>query len=204
MNKLIGPLITCFLPSAGDSLSASYWQMFSFLTDLGPVYAIRLLESHRIHSWAVVILPGVWVARPLYFVIEHLRNLVAKLLHGRHEIKPNAPGSFLPALIAGYYGPHFGNFFPKIVAMRQCFHAIWQLFPITVQAPFRLLEKCAYPPVRPRPQQREEAKQHSTKNLRYIRSMYPALALVFGLTFIHTLLSLPEGSSTASLVLPGL
>ncbi|QRD84440.1 hypothetical protein F9C07_8698 [Aspergillus flavus] len=121
MNKLIGPLITCFLPSAGDSLSASYRQMFSFLTDLGPVYTIWLLESHRIHSWAVVILP-------------------------------NAPGSFLPALIAGYYGPHFGNFFPKIVAMRQCFHAIWQLFPITVQAPFRLLEKCAYPPVRPRPQ----------------------------------------------------
>ncbi|KAE8327720.1 hypothetical protein BDV39DRAFT_78046 [Aspergillus sergii] len=117
---------------------------------------------------------------------------VAKLLHGRHEIKSDALGSFLLVLIAGYYRPHFGNFFPKIVAMRQCFHAIWQLFPITVQAPFRLLEKCAYPPVRPRPQQREEAKRHSTKNLRYIRSMHPALGLVFGLTFIHTRLSVPE------------
>ncbi|KJK68278.1 hypothetical protein P875_00076265 [Aspergillus parasiticus SU-1] len=89
------------------------------------------------------------------------------------------------------------------MAMRQCFHAIWQLFPITVQAPFRLFEKCAYPPVQPRPQQREEAKRHSTKNLRYIRSMYLALALVVGL-IIDTRRSLPEESYTASLALPGL
>ncbi|KAB8204892.1 hypothetical protein BDV34DRAFT_110561 [Aspergillus parasiticus] len=88
--------------------------------------------------------------------------------------------------------------------MRQCFHAIWQLFPITVQAPFRLFEKCAYPPVQSRPQQREEAKRHSTKNLRYIRSMYLALALVVGLTLIDTRRSLPEESYIASLVLPGL
>ncbi|KAB8223456.1 hypothetical protein BDV33DRAFT_200434 [Aspergillus novoparasiticus] len=89
------------------------------------------------------------------------------------------------------------------MAMRQCFHAIWQLFPVTVQAPFRLVEKCAYPPIQPRPQQREEAKRHSSKNLRYIRSMYLTLALVVGLTLIHTRRSLPEESSIASLVLPG-
>lgn len=56
-DKLMRPLITCFLPSITGSDPRSRIQMLSFMTDLGPVYGIWLLESYRnLHSWHQVIL----------------------------------------------------------------------------------------------------------------------------------------------------
>jgi hypothetical protein len=150
---------------------------------------------------------GIGLIAPIYFLVEHLRTPLAKLLNGRHEIKPDTLGSFLPAMLAGYYVPNFGNFLPKTVAMRRHFNALWQIFPVTVplfQTPFRLLEKFASQSAQQPQQQKEEAKQNSTRNLRYVRCMYLSLALISGVTFIHARRTLPEGASITSLILPGL
>jgi hypothetical protein len=55
LDTILGRLTTCFLPSISGSDPISRSQMLSFLTDLGPLYGIWLLESYRrTHS-----LPGV-------------------------------------------------------------------------------------------------------------------------------------------------
>ncbi|KAF7596495.1 hypothetical protein BBP40_001367 [Aspergillus hancockii] len=218
LDKLVGPLITCFLPSISGSHPQSYTQMLSFLTDVGPIYGIWLLESYRkAHSWTEIALPivmatafqfkGIGLIAPIYFTIEHLRTPLAKLLNGRHELKPDTLGSFLPAMLAGYYVPNFGNFLPRTVAMRRYFNALWQVFPITVpllQTPFRLLEKYASQPAQAPQQEKDEAKRNSTKNLRYVRCMYLSLAVISGATFIHARRTLPAGAPVTSLFLPGL
>ena len=57
LDNLFRPLITCFLPSISGSDPHSRIQMLSFMTDLGPLYGIWLLESYRqTHSWHEVLL----------------------------------------------------------------------------------------------------------------------------------------------------
>lgn len=57
LDKLFRPLITCFLPSISGSDPQSRTQMLSFMTDIGPIYGIWMLESYRqAHSWTELLL----------------------------------------------------------------------------------------------------------------------------------------------------
>ncbi|OGM47172.1 hypothetical protein ABOM_003971 [Aspergillus bombycis] len=57
LDNLFRPLITCVLPSISGSDPHSRIQMLSFMTDLGPLDGIWLLESyHQAHSWREVLL----------------------------------------------------------------------------------------------------------------------------------------------------
>jgi hypothetical protein len=57
LDKLFRPLITCFLPSISGSDPQSRIQMLSFMTDIGPIYGIWMLESYRqAHSWTELLL----------------------------------------------------------------------------------------------------------------------------------------------------
>jgi hypothetical protein len=47
MDQLFKPLIFCFLPSITGTDPVSCIQMRSFITDLGPVFGIWMLESYR-------------------------------------------------------------------------------------------------------------------------------------------------------------
>ncbi|OGM48356.1 hypothetical protein ABOM_003382 [Aspergillus bombycis] len=107
-------------------------------------------------------------------------------------VPTDALGSFLSTFIAGY-GPNFGNSFPKTVAMRQYFHAIWQFFPHH-RAP------AAGSPHGGR-SRRMKRNENFTPSPRYIRCIYRSLALVSRLTLVHTQHSLPEGVSRISRLL---
>lgn len=58
LDKLFQPvLLTCFLPSISRSDMLSHSQVLSFMTDLGPLYGVWLLESARkAHSSAEIAL----------------------------------------------------------------------------------------------------------------------------------------------------
>lgn len=57
LDNLCRPLILCFLPSISGSDPQSRIQMLSFMTDIGPIYGIWLLESYRkAHSWTNLLL----------------------------------------------------------------------------------------------------------------------------------------------------
>ena len=47
LNRLWGQINLAFIPSTLEVDELSWWQMFSFLADAGPVYAIWVLESNR-------------------------------------------------------------------------------------------------------------------------------------------------------------
>ncbi|KAE8368432.1 hypothetical protein BDV27DRAFT_153985 [Aspergillus caelatus] len=71
--------------------------------------------------------PWIWLLIPLSFMIKYLRPPVAKLLP---EIQPDALGTFLPALIAGYYGPPtWAISSRRLSPCANCFNAIWQAIP---------------------------------------------------------------------------
>ncbi|KAE8414376.1 hypothetical protein BDV36DRAFT_303484 [Aspergillus pseudocaelatus] len=211
LDNLFRPLITCFLPSISGSDPHSRVQMLSFMTDLGPLYGIWLLESYRqAHSWREVFLPvtigigfqlkGIGKFAPIYYALEHIRTPLSKLLPGsKHQVQSEASSSLLIAMVAGYYAPTFANFLAPTVESRRWYNAVWQLFPVIVpllQGSLRLL-------VKDRPQQ-EEPQQQARKNMRFVRYAYRTFALVSGLTFVHARFSVPAGASFASIFLPGL
>lgn len=50
LNEMWRGVTATFAPSTLAFDSVSWWQVFSFLIDLGPVYAIWILESYRTGS----------------------------------------------------------------------------------------------------------------------------------------------------------
>ncbi|RAL14482.1 FAD-dependent oxidoreductase [Aspergillus homomorphus CBS 101889] len=220
LDKIFGVLVACFLPSISGSDVLSHAQMLSFMADLCPIYGIWLLESGRqAHSWAEIAFPtamgaafqfkGIGKIAPIYYMIEHLRTPLSKLLNRRHEVRSDMLGSFLPTMLTAYYLPTLGNFLPREIRNRQYFNAIWQLFPLTVpllQAPFRLLDNVASEPAEElsKEQGDKQVKRRSKKTLRYIRAIYLSFAVISGLSFAYARRTLPAGSSMASVIVPGL
>ncbi|KAE8365205.1 hypothetical protein BDV27DRAFT_157118 [Aspergillus caelatus] len=133
LDKLSRPLITCFLPSITGSDPNSRVQMLSFMTDLGSVYGIWLLESYRnAHSWTSVLLPltagtafqlkGIWMIAPFYYTLEYLITPLSTLLSGSSskEIDAVTTESLVLSTLAGYYSTIFANFFAPSLRSRQC------------------------------------------------------------------------------------
>lgn len=154
-------------------------------------------------------LRGIGKIAPIYYIIEHLRTPLSKLVHRRHEVRSDMLTTFLPTMLTAYYLPTLGNFLPRELQNRRYFNAIWQLFPVVVpllQAPFRLMYKVASEPVKKLSKEQEtvEAKRSSRKTLRYIRGIYMSFAVISGLSFTYARRSLPAGSSMAGVILPGL
>ncbi|RDH27530.1 hypothetical protein BDQ94DRAFT_184486 [Aspergillus welwitschiae] len=214
LDNLFRPLITCFLPSISGSDPQSRIQMLSFMTDLGPIYGIWLLESYRkAHSWAELLLPidagmafqlkGIGKLAPIYYALEHIRTPLAKLLPGaKHQVESETSISLLLAMFAGYYLPTVANFVAPTIESRGFYNAVWQLFPVVVpllQIPLHFLAKHLLAT------EQKESKQDTRKmNMRYVRYAYGTFALVSSLSFIHARFSVPAGASFARVFLPGL
>lgn len=145
---------------------------------------------------------GIGKLAPLYYAIEYIRAPLSTLLPGnKRDMKTTALVSLLPAIMAGYYLPTFANFFASTVESRRSWNAAWQLFPVVVpllQLPFRLFTK---------PESKtttQESRLNRKKNLFAIRCTYATFAAISGLSFLYARFSAPEGTSLASIFLPGL
>ncbi|RAL16643.1 uncharacterized protein BO97DRAFT_456365 [Aspergillus homomorphus CBS 101889] len=207
LDRLMRPLITCFLPSITGTDMRSRLQMLSFMTDLGPIYGIWLLESYRnVHSWSEILLPlaagsilqllGIWQVAPLYLAQEYLRTPLFTLLAGKNgRIPCDFTGSLLLATLVGYHTVTYANFFDPALQSRQWYNVLWQLFPLTtslLQAALLLSKRvlnrpCSYP----EDQLPRRKSQHSER--RYLRWAYGTFALVSGLAFMYTrITALPD------------
>ncbi|KAJ5775469.1 uncharacterized protein N7511_000480 [Penicillium nucicola] len=213
LDKTFMPLICCFLPSISGSDPRSYAQMISFMADIGPIYGIWLLESYRKgKSSFEVLLPtvmgiafqlkGIGKIAPLYYAIEYIHSPLSSLTQGENRnIKVTALKSFLPAMLAGYYLPTFGNFFASTLQSRRSYNAFWQLFPIIVplfQLPFYF---CGNQNSQPNSTERQ---RRSKNNIFYVRCAYGTMAAISGLTFLYARISAPRGTSFVSIFFPSL
>ncbi|GAB1200026.1 hypothetical protein APSETT444_009386 [Aspergillus pseudonomiae] len=181
LDKLFRPLITCFLPSITGSDTDSRVQMLSFMTDLGAVYGIWLLESYRgAHSWTNVLLNS-------------------------KEIDAVTTESLVLSTLAGYYTTTFANFFAPSLQSRQWYNAMWQVFPATIpllQLPFSLARRWLSPSSPSK--DKTDRKQQQEKRRHNIRYACGTFALVSGLTFIYGRFTAPPGVSFWSIFVPGL
>ncbi|RAH45764.1 FAD-dependent oxidoreductase [Aspergillus brunneoviolaceus CBS 621.78] len=217
LDNLLRPMILCFLPSISGTDPYSRLQMLSFMTDLGPVYGIWLLESLRgAESWYKVLLPitagvafqvrGIGLIAPLYYAAEYITAPLGRILPGHNRmIDPSTTGSLLISLLGSYHLTTYANFIPRTVETRRWYNAIWQLFPVTVpllQLSIALLAKRLFPA--PPPADPDARRKTRRRNIRTVRFFYRTLALLSGITFIYTRLTKPRGASMASLFFPGL
>ncbi|KAB8245451.1 hypothetical protein BDV35DRAFT_393913 [Aspergillus flavus] len=219
LDNLFRPFITCFLPSITGSDPNSRIQMLSFMTDLGSIYGIWLLESYRnAHSWTHALLPlaagtafqlkGIWMIAPFYSALEYLITPLSTLLSGsssNKEIDAVTTESLVLSTLAGYYTTTFANFFAPSHQSRQWFNAMWQIFPVTIpllQISFSLAKRWVSPSSPA--QDKIDQKQEQRKRMQTIRYAYGAFALISGLTFIYGRFTAPPGVSFWRLFVPGL
>ncbi|RDW72366.1 FAD-dependent oxidoreductase [Aspergillus mulundensis] len=203
LDKLMRPLVTCFLPSVTGSDPQSHLQMLSFMTDLGPIYGIWLLESYRnAHSLFEVLLPlaagtifqllGIYQVAPLFLAQEYLRNPLSKLLVGdNRKISGSLVGSLTIATIAGYHTITYANFLASTLKSRQWYNALWQVFPLTTP----LLQGAIYLTARAlstarqyhqtSTPQKDTPRQRKQRHCTPTRYVSRTLALISGLTFLY-------------------
>ncbi|KAF9888782.1 hypothetical protein FE257_008358 [Aspergillus nanangensis] len=209
LDRIIFTLVTCFLPSISGSQPISRLQMLSFLTDLGPIYGAWLFESYRnTHSYMGILWPllmgtvfqlkGIGKVAPFYFLINFLFSpLKGLLVANRASVRIPAAQTLLPALIAGYYLPTWGNFFAPTLPDKQWVNATWQIFPVLVpliQIPLMAVgnlftdEKSTSVARRP--------------DLGYLRLTSGIVALFSAVAFVYVRLSVPDTSSMLEVFLP--
>ncbi|PYH99444.1 hypothetical protein BO71DRAFT_313989, partial [Aspergillus ellipticus CBS 707.79] len=216
LDKLLNPLITCFLPSISGTDPVSNIQMRSFITDLGAAYGIWVLESYRnAHSPVEVLLPvltgsvlqlngaGLWT--PIYYALEYFQVSFPKLLsHGRHEVTAKRTASLALAMLAGYYLPTYQSFTASTVDSRRWWNAVWQIFPIVVPALASTISWLAPGKSQQNADTPEAKNERSKKNMTMIRAVYVGFAAISGLTWVHGLRSAPTDSSLLTIFWPGL
>ncbi|PWY88175.1 monooxygenase [Aspergillus heteromorphus CBS 117.55] len=215
LDKLLKPMVTCFLPSISGTDPVSSIQMRSFITDLGAVYGIWMLESYRdANSPIEVLLPmltgcalqlkgaGLWA--PIYYALEYFQVSFPQLLsHGRHEVKANRTISLVIAMLAGYYFPTYQSFTASTIDSRRWWNSVWQLFPVVVPALAGTISWLAGKP-QPKTDLIKSKEERSKKNMAFTRATYIGFAAISGLTWIHGLRSAPSDSSVLSIFWPGL
>ncbi|KAJ6031555.1 monooxygenase [Penicillium herquei] len=218
LDKLLKPYITCFLPSISGHDSVSRIQMLSFITDLGAVYGIWLLDNYRISNGltdpllpilvgVALQLKGAGLFAPVYYILDYIRAPLSPLIPGSgHEINAKTAISVVVGLLAGYYLPTYQSFTASTLEARGWWNAVWQVFPVAVPViagiASRIQEAILDSPDKAEKSQAE--RQKSPRNMTAIRCTYIGLAAISGLTWIHALRSAPAGASIASIFWPGM
>ncbi|KAF2152366.1 FAD/NAD(P)-binding domain-containing protein [Myriangium duriaei CBS 260.36] len=145
------PLTICFMPSNFAVDELSYVQMNSFLTDVGIIYSIMLIESARRASALTVFklpmlfgifsqLAGGGMILPLYFYlawwtcqIDHFKALDMRLTSMKYT------STVVVSMMVCYYLPLRMQFFASSFETRHLWNWVWQIFPITVAIMQRFL-----------------------------------------------------------------
>ncbi|KAJ5726098.1 monooxygenase [Penicillium malachiteum] len=216
LDKLLKPYITCFLPSISGHDPVSRVQMLSFITDLGAVYGIWLLDNYRISNGftdallpitvgVVVQLKGAGIFAPVYYILDHLRAPISRLISGGgHEVNAKTAISVVVGLLAGYYLPSYQGFTTSTLQSRGWWNAVWQVFPIAVPVIAGISSRIQGAILKNHDKPEQAKRQESSRNMTTIRCTYIGLAAISGLTWIHALRSAPAGASISSIFWPGM
>ncbi|OCL15440.1 hypothetical protein AOQ84DRAFT_419296 [Glonium stellatum] len=119
-----------------------WWQMLTFVTDFGVLYSIMLIESTRkANSITFARLPlsfglaaqlrGIGVVGPSYFFLHYISSQLPSVGSSeKHLVRPAYTRTLFPAMILGFYAPHFLSMLHPSFAARHDWGWIWQMFPV--------------------------------------------------------------------------
>ncbi|KAI4859733.1 hypothetical protein F4820DRAFT_462258 [Hypoxylon rubiginosum] len=149
-----------FSPSTFGYDSVAWWQMFSFLIDLGPVYAIWILESRRAGSaYTPAFLPtlftfagqllGLGSVAPVFYFLSFAfgptaSDLARTSARGR-KIGHQESGLLLLIVLAFHTCEVFAMFLAPNLATRHYWTWAWQLAPVWIGISNFLLSRVASP-----------------------------------------------------------
>ncbi|KAL3450066.1 hypothetical protein BJX65DRAFT_305528 [Aspergillus insuetus] len=144
LDNAMGPLLAVFTPSMTGIDPVSRLQMVSFLTDVGPLFVVGMLEKfRRRHHWSAILYPflfaiacqfvGIGKVAGFYYLIEYFWSPTVNLPTAHSASMPTAAvKSLLGAALLVYYPLVAGSYFAPTTQGRVVFNAVWQFFPILV------------------------------------------------------------------------
>ncbi|KAL3487310.1 hypothetical protein BJX62DRAFT_213763 [Aspergillus germanicus] len=144
LDNAMGPLLAVFTPSMTGVDPVSRLQMISFLTDVGPLFVVGMLEKfRRRHHWSAILYPllfaiacqfvGIGKVAGVYYLVEYFWSPTVTLPTVHSASMPRAAvNSLLGATLLVYYPLVAGSYFAPTTQGRVVFNAVWQFFPILV------------------------------------------------------------------------
>ncbi|PLB44192.1 FAD/NAD(P)-binding domain-containing protein [Aspergillus steynii IBT 23096] len=213
LDKTLGPITVCFLPSLTGSDPLSRLHMISFLADCGSLFGIWILESYRRnHGSGYVIFTTVLgmiaqifsiaITAPVYFLMDFLQSPLSNMLVGdQGPVRVPAAKALLPALILGYYLLTWASFVVPGLALKQRMNALWQLFPVLIP----VLQRAFMSNSRNRPiASTDQPRRNSRQSIIHVRVTVLTLAAISSIAFLHVRFSVPEHSSLTDIFIPKL
>ncbi|KAK8849138.1 hypothetical protein PGQ11_015618 [Apiospora arundinis] len=208
-----------FAVSAFGMDGVAAWQVFTFLVDLGPLYAIWILESHRgANAWSPAYIPTVFTLAAqvlgaggtmsvFYFLClvfsPSASELASKTPAPRRTVWSRANVLLLPLVLALHTAEVFAMYLSPSYEARHYWVWAWQLTPLWIgvgnvvagQALLKLLPPSGSPRI---PQQ-----QRSSAFVASIvsKTLLAVLASVSVAVWLYTILSAPH--PLAALFVPG-
>lgn len=230
LDKILGPITVCFMPSLTGSDQIARLHMISFLADCGLLYGIWVLESYRkthgsghvflyvpnllltlmqdtdISSTTVlgVIAQIMSIAKtaPVYCLIDYLQSPLSNILVGeRGNVRTSAAKALLPSFILGYYLLLWASFLVPDLALKQRINALWQLFPVLI-----LLLHRAFMLIGSKcaDGSKVRSRDDNKQSVFYVRLTILTLAAISGISFLYVRFSVPESSSLTEMFIPKL
>ncbi|KAJ0419360.1 hypothetical protein BJY00DRAFT_314193 [Aspergillus carlsbadensis] len=218
LDNAMGPLLAVFTPSMTGIDPVSRLQMISFLADVGPLFAVGMLEKfRRRHHWSAILYPilfaiasqvlGIGKLAGAYFLVESFWSPTLNPATARGaSMPPAAVYSLLGAMLLVFYPPLVASYFAPTVEGRVVSNAVWQLFPILVSSAQAVL----FLILRGRDRESENRKTTKTQtqaaktrpDLPAIRATITTLSALSALAFLHAHLTRPVDISMTQIFFP--
>jgi hypothetical protein len=208
LNTTFRPIIGFFSPALLEADIPQRLQLLFFLTDIGLIYLILTLESHRrANVLAFARFPllfglashlfGIGSIAPLYYGLHYIQSPLSQFQAGdlrMHTV--SYAKTALPALIIAYFIPTFAMFFAPSLSSRLSWNALWQLFPLLVTVTHYLLARFAVTDTT----RSTRLQNPITADLKYIRIASCTLTLFSAIVF--NIIRFTSPFSLATIFLP--
>ncbi|KAH9897153.1 hypothetical protein F4778DRAFT_772024 [Xylariomycetidae sp. FL2044] len=147
LNDLWRGATAAFAPASFGIDKVSSWQMFSFLNDLGPIYAIMIYESCRgASAYRPVYFPtiftfmaqlaGIGVMGPIYYFLHHVfgptASDLAMSLSKDREVKREGIAPLLPIVLFFHTYYVFNMYLAPDLNTRHLATWAWQMAPVWI------------------------------------------------------------------------
>ncbi|KAL2858950.1 hypothetical protein BJX68DRAFT_262473 [Aspergillus pseudodeflectus] len=227
LDNTMGPLLAVFTPSMTGIDPVSRLQMVSFLTDVGPLFVVGMLEEfRRRHHSSAILYPlfaiacqilGIGKLAGAYYLSEYIWSPALTLPTAESAAMPKAAvDSLLGAMLFVFYPLLAGSYFAPTVEGRVASNALWQLFPILVV----LVQRVLFAFLRGTEKSTDEARGASTKStsksgkaankapaatrpdMSAIRRTIATLSTISTLAFLYTRVTRPADMSMTEIFFP--
>ncbi|KAF1919000.1 hypothetical protein BDU57DRAFT_527108 [Ampelomyces quisqualis] len=180
----------------------SSWQSFTFLTDVGIVYAILLIEAARTANYmtfSYVQFFGIGVLMAVYCFLHYIQSPIEKFRARDMRLTDMSyTASILPLLLLVHYIPNLASFSTFLdLQTRHTWNWIWQPMPVYISILQFVLKKTVMPDT-----MKQDRIHDPSRDLPTIRYTIGGLCAISTVTWWYTLYAAP--CSWATLFVPNL